>query len=270
LLITELLVKPVIDALNVVLEANLALLVLLVTMDVLVNPVLLALPVLPEKHPHSLVPNKLHHHANHALLDHLVHLDLPDQLVMQDQMVNQEMEEAQPLPASQDLKDLQVLLDQMETLGLQGNPVHLLNQKELPQAHQDLLEMLDHLAHQDLLDNLETMVHLDNPDLKVPLVQMEILEAMANPVLLVKLDLPEVQEKRVSAPNIVLSMVVSSSKTELADKHLHILCYGVASDAFFSFNCNAHCHCCHASWLCKPLDRMQLNYFFVVFCMPYS
>ena len=117
---------------------------------------------------------------------------------------------------------------------------------------------------QDPLVNLAMMVPLETQDPKDLPAPTETLDPMDNLVLPVKLVLPVVLEKRVSAPSIALSMVVSSSKTELAVKRLQSTCCSVASDAFFSFNCNAHCHCCHASWLCKILDRTRLFYLFVI------
>jgi hypothetical protein len=262
--ITELPVKQEIDAVNVVPEDNPVPLVLLVMTVVPESQVLQVLMANLAKHLHNPVLNKHHHHANLVLLAHQAHLVLLVLLVMLDQTAILAVVVAPQLPVNLDQKDLLDLPDLMDNLVHPEIQDLMLKVKESFLDHLDPLVMLDHLAPLDLLDNLEAMAPLDNPDPKVPLAQLETPEAMDSLVLLDKLDLPVVLEKRVSAPNIVPSTVVSSSKTELADKHFHILCSGVASDAFFSFNCNAHCHCCHTLWLCKPLDRLQLNCIFVI------
>ena len=265
MLITELLVKQEIDAANVVLVDNQDLLVHPVTMVALVKPALLVPPVNLAKHLLNHVLNKLHHHANHALLDHLAHLAPPVLPVMLDQM--EILVQMADLLLLENL-DHQVLLDH---LALMDNPELpetqelMLNLKVYNLAHLDQLVMLDHPDLLDLLDNLVTMVHLDNLDPKVHLAQLEILALMVNLVLPDKL-VPLVElEKKVSAPNIVPSTVVSSSKTELADKQISLFnLLWRRLRRFFSFNCNVHCHCCHALWLCKPLDRIPWNYFFVI------
>jgi hypothetical protein len=265
LLITELLVKQEIDAANVVLVDNQGLLVLPVTMVALVKPVLLVPPVNLEKHLLNHVPNKLHHHANHVLLDHLAHLAHPVLPVMLDQMDNLvQMADLLLLENldHQDLLDLPALMDNPE---LPETQELMPSQKAFNLAHLDLLVMLDHPDLLDLLDNLAMMVHPDNLDQKDHPAQLEILALMVNLVLPDKL-VPLVElEKKVSAPNIAPSTVVSSSKTELADKQISLFTLlWRRLRRFFSFNCNVHCHCCHALWLCKPLDRIQLNYFFVI------
>jgi hypothetical protein len=260
------LVKLVTDAANVALVDKLAHLVQLVMMVAQVNPVLLVHLDNLVNNPLLLANNNNHHHANHAQLDLPAHLDHPDLLEMLDQMATLDLLVDQLPLANLDQKDLLAHLDQMDNLVLLDNLVPLLNPKEFNLDPQDLLEMLDHLAHLDLLDNLVPMELLEIQDQKVPLAPMETLDPMETQVHPDKLDPLVVLEKRVSAPNIAPSTVVSSSKTELADKHLHLFCCSVASDVFlfFSFNCNAHCHCCHASWLCKNLDRMHLNHIFLL------
>lgn len=62
------------------------------------------------------------------------------------------------------------------------------------------------------------MVHLDLPDPKVPPVPMELPVPTVNLVPLVLPAQLEELEKKVSAPNIVLWMVESSSKMEPDDK----------------------------------------------------
>jgi len=203
-------------------------------------------------------------HASLAPLELPAHLDLPDLLVMLDQMATLDPMVAQLPLVSLDQKDLLDLPAQMDNLVLPVTQVLPLNPKVLPLALLDLLVMLEPLAHLDLPAVLETMVlpvNLDPKDLPAP---TETLDPMDNLVLPDKLAQLVVQEKKVSAPNIAPSMVVSSSKTELAVKHLQSKSCSVASDAFFSFNCNAHCHCCHASWLCKILDRTRWFYLFFV------
>jgi len=270
LLTTVPLVKLVTDAANVAVVADLDLLVHPETMD---NPAKLELLVQMANlvnHQLLLVNNKLLHHANHAQLEHPVHLDLLDLLVMLDQMATLELLAAQLLLASQDQKDLQAHLDLMDNLVLPVNLVPLLKAKEFNLDHLDPLVMLDHLDHPDLpavLEMMELPVIQELKDLPAPTATPDPTETQVLPV---KLVLPVVLEKKVSAPNIAPSMVVSSSKTELAVNHLQSKTTkrcSIGSDAYYffsSFNCNAHCHCCHALWLCKILDRTRWFYLFVI------
>jgi hypothetical protein len=252
LLITELLVKQEIDAANAVLEDNLDPQVPLVTMVVLVKPVLLVPLANLAKHLLNHVLNKHHHHANHAQQDHPAHqvpLVLPVMLELQ---VNLEALVDLLLLENLDLLDLLAHLVLMDNL---AHPVtlELMHKvKEFNQAHLDLLVTLDHLDLPDLLEILAVMELLVNLDLKDLLAQLEILEVMVNLEHPDKL-VPLVElEKKVSAPNIVPSTVVSSSKTELADKPISLFTLlWRRLRRFFSFNCNVHCHCCHALWLCK-------------------
>ena len=260
-------VKLVTDAANVAPVDKLAHLAQLVMMVAQVNLVLLVPLDNLVNNPLLLANNNKHHHANHAQLDHPAHLDHPDLLEMLDQMATLDLLVDQLPLANLDQKDLPAHLAQMDNLVLLDNLVPPLNPMEFNLAHLDLLEMLDHLAHLDLLDNLVPMELLETQDQKVPLAPMEILDPMETQVHPDKLDPLVVLEKRVSAPNTAPSTVVSSSKTELAvKKHFNLFCCSVASDVFSifsssSFNCNAHCHCCHASWLCKTLlDRIHLNH----------
>ena len=267
------LVKLVTDAANVAPVDKLAHLAQLVMMVAQVNPVHLVPLDNLVNNPLLLANNNNHPHANHAQLDHPAHLDHPDLLEMLDQMATLDLLVDQLPLANLDQKDLPAHLAQMDNLVLLDNLVPPLNPMEFNLAHLDLLEMLDHLAHLDLLDNLVPMELLETQDQKVPLAPMEILDPMETQVHPDKLDPLVVLEKRVSAPNIAPSTVVSSSKTELAVKHLHLFCCSVASDVFFSsFNCNAHCHCCHALWLCKTLlDRIHLNHiFFLILILLYA
>lgn len=115
-------------------------------------------------------------------------------------------------------------------------PLLKVNQSHL--AHLDQLVMLDHPAHLDPLDHLETMEHQDNLDLKDHPAPLETPDPMDNPDLLDKQDLPVVLEKRVSAPNIAPSTVVSSSKMEPDDdKHLRQHHFGTAK-YFTAIYCN--------------------------------
>jgi len=197
-------------------------LVLLVNLVVPVNPVLQVFPETQENHQFNLANPSLHHHANHAHKDLPAHLDLLVLLVMLVLLDNPVPPELMLHLANPDQKVHLVLLVNLVPLVLLVNPVHPHNLNLLLPDPLDPLEMLDHLAHPDLLVPPETMVLLDNLDQKVPLAQMDNLVPMVNLVLLDKLVLPVVLEKRVSAPNIVLSMVVSSSKMELVVKNFII------------------------------------------------
>jgi hypothetical protein len=168
-----------------------------------------------------------HHHANLALKVHLAHPDNLANPATQDPMDNQ-VKAAAILNLVQ--PDPKVHLDNLETpedLDSQEIPALLLNHKEL---HPDLL---DHLAMPELLVNLEALDSLettDNPvapdpkDLPELLDNLVNLEAMGNPAILDKL---EVRATKVSAQNTAPSMVVFSSKTELADRQFRDIFYQI-------------------------------------------
>jgi len=226
-------VKQVTDAANVAPEDKLDPLAQLVMMVAQVKPVLLVPLDNLANNPLLLASNNNHPHANPAQLDHPAHLVHPDLLEMLDQTATLDLLVDQLPLANLDQKDLLAHLDQMDNLAPLDNLVPLPKAMEFNLDHQDQLEMLDHLAHPDLLVNLETMELPETQDPKVPLAPMETLDPMETQVPPDKLDPLVVLEKRVSAPNTVPSTVVSSSKTELADKHLHLFCCSVASDVFF-------------------------------------
>jgi hypothetical protein len=201
----------------------LAQLVLLVNPVDLVNLVLLVFLEIQANLQFNLVNLLLHHHANHAHKDLLAHLDLLVLLVMLVLLDNLVLLELMLPPANLDQKDLPVHLANPVPLVLPVNLVLLLNLNLLLPDLQDLLVMLDHPDHLDLLAPQETMELLVNPARKDHPVRTANPVLTANLVPLDKLVPPVVQEKKVSAPNIVLSMVVSSSKMELDDKNiLHI------------------------------------------------
>jgi len=192
------------------------------------NLEVLAIPV-PLDHLETLVAltlhpvhQLLHHHANHAVLDHpdplghLAPLEMPEAPANQDKVA--ELLHPDLLDQKAHLANLATL----DNLAALDNLANLLNQPLLLQDHLAHLEMLDQTANLDNPEHQEEAVdkdHLDPKDLPDHPAQLANLETLVNLATLVNL---EVLEKRVFARNTAPSTVVSSSKTELAVKLLTI------------------------------------------------
>jgi hypothetical protein len=187
-------------------QADPATLVLLANLEIQANHLLL------------LAKPSTHHHANHALQVLLAHPANPVNLATPDKTDNPENLEETHNP---DLLDQKAHLAHLETLVPLDNPETL---EPLLKAKESNLDLLDHLEMLEHLDNLANPVNpetMDNPVALDPKAHPAHLANQETPETTVNQANPdnlEVLEKRVSARNTAPSMVVFSSKMELADK----------------------------------------------------
>jgi len=174
---------------------------------------------------HLLVSLLLHHHANHALKDHLARLDplehqeIPASL---EHLVALVRMPHQALPAPKDHPDQPEMQAQMAHLGtpvflLKANLFKLASPDQLEtQAHKDHLDPLDSLVETDNLDLLDQRVQKDQRDHLAPTVYQDLKDQLGH---------RGHKENGVSVPNIALWMEVSSSRMAQDDK-LRTLDYG--------------------------------------------
>jgi len=170
------------------------------------------------------VNQSLHHHANLAHKDHLDHPDLLDRPAMLVLLVNPVTPARMLHPESPDQKahlDHPASLDNQE---LPENLVPQLNPNPSCPANLDPLEKPAHPVLPDPLVNLAPMEPPDPLDRKALPAKTDHPVKTDNPEPQVNLDQPDRPARRVSARNIVPSMVVCSSKTVPDDRLFSFLC----------------------------------------------
>jgi hypothetical protein len=164
---------------------------------------------------------RLHPHANHAHKDHPDLLAHPDLLETQERLVPPADPDTMLLPEPPVPEDLPDQLEKpapLDPLANLDNPPSASPSLPDPRENPEISDHPDLPVH---LVNPVWMAHLDQPDPRENPEPLAPMEPTETPDLLDHPAPPERRERRVFARNTAPSTVVSSSKTELADKSIN-------------------------------------------------
>ena len=205
------------------------------------NPELPANQETPENHQLLHAKQPLLHHASHAHKAHPDLLDHPDHLETQERLVPPADPDTMPPLEPQAHEDHP---DQPEKPAQLDHPERLVSQllpNHSPLESPEKPEILDHPDLPAHPDNPVWMAQPAHPDQRENLVPQEILEPMVNQDPPDHLAQPVPPEKRVSARNTALSMVVSSSKMELVVKFVNRVYASFTRSASKHLSTNKRC-----------------------------
>jgi len=196
-------------------------------------------------------PPQAHHHANHAHQAHQDQQEAQVPQVTQDQLAQMARTVNLAKMVQKDHQAHQAQPDQMVKTDPKVTTVPQLQMNQAHQVKPDPTATTDHQAHQAQPDHQAQMATTETQDPKDPQAHQEVPAKMVNQETKAKLVIQANKVKRVCAPNIALSMVVSSSKMVRVVKHAFP--FENISHPKIEFTFMTKHYCSHAGFSCTAI-----------------